>query len=59
MMEKLAIRRWLDRIRARDVLDWRLVEQPSGQYPTGRWEVLVEYRTGPAVWHQAPADVLP
>jgi len=59
MMDKLPIRRWLDSIRASDVLDWRLVEQPSAQYPRGRWEVLVEYRTGPPIWHLAPVAVLP
>lgn len=58
-MEKLAIRRWLDSIRALDVLDWRLVEQPSDQYPRGRWECLLEWPNGMETWSLAPCDVLP
>ena len=53
------IRKWLREIRANDVLDWRLLEQPSAQYPKGRWEVLVDYKTGPHCWHEAPERVLP
>ena len=55
----LPLRRWLDAIGAVNVDDWRLVEQPSAQYPQGRWEALVEMPTGSQEWLLAPEAVLP
>ena len=57
-MRDAALQRWLDRIRARDVLDWRLLESPTAQYPSGRWEALVEFSYG-ETWVLAPPEVLP
>jgi len=57
--DRLPVRRWLDAIGAVDVVDWRLVEQPSDQCPAGRWEALVEWPDFKCSWRLAPVDVLP
>ena len=64
--EQPAIRRWFDAMGAVDVIDWRCVEQPSAQYPAGRWEALLEipiqYRCcggTDTAWFLAPPEVLP
>ena len=53
------LQQWLDAEGALDVLDWRLVEQPSDQYPQGRWEAQLEYLGGHTDWRLAHPDVLP
>lgn len=54
------IRQWLDSLGAEDLIDWRCVEQPSAQYPIGRWEALVmDAQSGAETWRFAPPEVLP
>jgi len=45
--------------RAVDILDWRIVEQASAQYPGGRWEADLELPVGKSVWRLVPADLHP
>lgn len=50
---------WLASICAVGVVDWRIAETPSWQYPAGRWEAKVEFQNGRCQWMLVHPDVLP
>jgi len=59
MSEYHDIGQWVMEMGAVELLDWRLVEQPSSQHPQGRWEALLHYGDDRTLWRLAPVEVMP